>query len=55
MLRRGKLSYTWPRSIDQIPFDFANLPTEGCDAPLFPYGYGLDAETSGPLELPDCP
>ena len=51
----GKLSYTWPRSIDQIPFDFANLPADGCEAPLFPYGYGLDAETSGPLELPDCP
>jgi beta-glucosidase len=42
----GRLSYTWPRSIDQIPFDFANLPTEGCDAPLFPYGYGLDAENT---------
>ena len=50
----GKLSYTWPRSLDQIPYDFANLPAEGCDAPLFPFGYGLDAETSGPLELPDC-
>src|SRR5690606_4086831 len=22
----GKLTYTWPRSIEQIPFDFANLP-----------------------------
>ena len=37
----GQLPYTWPRTIDQIPFDFASLPTEGCDAPLFPYGYGL--------------
>jgi beta-glucosidase len=51
----GKLSYTWPRSIKQIPFDLANLPADGCDAPLFPLGYGLDAESSGPLELPDCP
>lgn len=38
----GKLPYSWPRSMSQLPFDFANLPTEGCDAPLFPFGYGLD-------------
>jgi beta-glucosidase len=37
----GKLSYSWPRSIEQLPFDFATLPSDGCDAPLFPYGYGL--------------
>ncbi len=37
----GKLSLTWPRSIDQLPFDFAHLPTTGCAAPLFPYDYGL--------------
>jgi len=39
----GKLPYTWPRSEEQIPFDFANLPTEGDDAPLYPFGYGLTA------------
>ena len=50
----GKLPYTWPRTADQLPFDFADLPAEGCSAPLFPYGYGLDAGQSGPLELPDC-
>lgn len=34
----GKLPYTWPRSVDQLPFDFATLdPGE----PLFPFGYGL--------------
>jgi beta-glucosidase len=50
----GKLSYTWPRSMDQLPFDFANLPTEGCAAPLFPFGYGLTTEQiSPPLNL-DC-
>jgi beta-glucosidase len=38
----GKLSFTWPRSMAQIPFDFDNLPTEGDDAPLFPFGYGLE-------------
>jgi beta-glucanase (GH16 family) len=42
----GRLPYTWPRSIEQLPFDFAALPTEGCDAPLFPYDYGLTYEQS---------
>lgn len=42
----GKLPYTWPRSVDQLPFDFANLASEGCDAPLFPYDYGLTYENS---------
>jgi beta-glucosidase len=51
----GKLSYTWPRTMDQIPFDFDNLPEQGCAAPLFPIGYGLDTAHSEPLELPDCP
>jgi beta-glucosidase len=37
----GKLPYTWPRSMDQIPFDF-EAPGAGDDAPLFPFGYGLD-------------
>jgi len=50
----GKLPYTWPRTVAQLPFDFENLPTEGCDAPLFPFGYGLDEESTGPLELPEC-
>ncbi len=51
----GKTPFSWPRSVEQLPFDFANLPTEGCAAPLFPYGYGLDASVSQPLELPVCP
>jgi beta-glucosidase len=51
----GKLPFTWPRSAEQLPFDLANLPTEGCDAPLFPYGYGLDTSISQPLALPVCP
>ncbi len=37
----GKLPYTWPRSMDQLPFDFSKLATEGDAAPLFPFGYGL--------------
>ncbi len=40
----GKLSFTWPRSVDQLPFDFSAIPTEGCEAPLFPFGYGLTAD-----------
>jgi beta-glucosidase len=47
----GKLPYTWLRSIEQLPFDFDNLPSEGCAAPLFPYGYGLsyaDASAAAP-------
>ncbi len=51
----GKLSYTWPRSMEQIPFDFGNIPSEGCHAPLFPYGYGLTTEDSTPLEILVCP
>ncbi len=51
----GKLSFTWPRTNDQLPFDFDTLPTEGCAAPLFPFGYGLTAEDTDPLVLPDCP
>ncbi|MCA9945851.1 MAG: glycoside hydrolase family 3 C-terminal domain-containing protein [Anaerolineales bacterium] len=34
----GKLPYTWPRSVEQLPFDFATLDEA---APLFPFGYGL--------------
>ncbi len=37
----GKLSFTWPRQMSQLPFDFKTLPTQGEDAPLFPFGYGL--------------
>jgi beta-glucosidase len=36
----GKLPFTWPRAMDQLPFDFDRLPA-GCDGPLFPFGYGL--------------
>ncbi len=38
---KGKLPYTWPRSMNQLPFDFNNLPTSSDAAPLFPFGYGL--------------
>ena len=50
----GKLPYSWPRSNDQLPFDFKNLAAEGCAAPLFPFGYGLSTTDPSPV-LPDCP
>jgi beta-glucosidase len=50
----GKLAYTWPRSNSQLPFDFKNLETTGCGAPLFSYGYGLTTNDPSPI-IPDCP
>ena len=51
----GQLSFTWPRTMAQLPFDFDNMVTEGCDAPLFNYGYGL-TYASGETVVPiDCP
>ncbi len=51
---KGKLPFTWQRWNSQLPFDFANLPTSGCDAPLFAYGYGLTTKDKAPL-IPPCP
>lgn len=50
----GKLPYTWPRWNQQLPLDFPNLPKEGCEAPLFPFGYGLAASDPSPRQL-NCP
>ncbi len=50
----GKLPYSWPRAMGQIPFDFTTLPETGYDAPLFPYGYGLDATNPQPVTVPEC-
>ena len=36
----GKLPYTWPRSTDQLPFDFDHLINSD-NMPLFPIGFGL--------------
>lgn len=33
----GKLSFTWPRSMDQLPINVGDDPYD----PLFPFGYGL--------------
>jgi beta-glucosidase len=38
----GKLSYSWPRSNEQLPININKSAGKiGCDAPLFPFGYGL--------------
>jgi hypothetical protein len=50
----AKLPFTWQRWSSQLPFEFANLPTSGCDAPLFPYDYGLTTKEKSPVIL-DCP
>jgi beta-glucosidase len=34
----GKLSFTWPRSMDQVPLGHGKAAIEN---PLFPYGFGL--------------
>ena len=51
----GKLSYSWPRSNEQLPININNSAGKtGCDAPLFPFGYGLSYGESTPKIL-DCP
>jgi beta-glucosidase len=43
----GTLSYTWPRTNEQLPININNTPGKnGNDAPLFPLGYGLNATVS---------
>lgn len=52
----GKLPYTWPRWDNQLPINFNNSTgLTGCDAPLFPYGFGLGEAGSQPIEWLDCP
>ena len=36
----GKLPFTWPKSMDQLPFNLSS-PAAGAKAPLFAFGYGL--------------
>jgi beta-glucosidase len=38
----GKTAYSWPRTNEQLPINVNNtMDKTGCDAPLFPFGYGL--------------
>jgi beta-glucosidase len=50
----GKLSFSWPRTLAQLPININNIGDKtGCDAPLFPFGYGLTAGDETP-EFLDC-
>jgi len=50
----GKLSYSWPRSNEQLPININNSANKtGCDAPLFPFGYGLEYGDPSP-EIEPC-
>ena len=50
----GKLSYSWPRSNEQLPININNSANKtGCDAPLFPFGYGLEYGDPSP-EILEC-
>lgn len=50
----GKTAYSWPRSNEQLPINVnTSAGTAGCDAPLFPFGYGLAYGESTP-EILEC-
>ena len=50
----GKLSFSWPRSNEQLPININNSTNKtGCDAPLFPFGYGLGYGEPSP-EILEC-
>ena len=50
----GKTAYSWPRSNEQLPINVNNAAGKtGCDAPLFPFGYGLTYGEPSP-EILDC-
>ena len=50
----GKLSYSWPRSNEQLPININNSADKtGCEAPLFPFGYGLEYGDPSP-EILNC-
>jgi beta-glucosidase len=50
----GKLSYSWPRSNEQLPININNSEGKiGCDGPLFPLGYGLTYGETAP-EVLEC-
>ena len=50
----GKSAYSWPRSNEQLPININNsVDKTGCDAPLFPFGYGLTYGEPSP-EILEC-
>jgi len=50
----GKTAYSWPRTNEQLPINVNNSKDKtGCDAPLFPFGYGLSYGEPSP-EILEC-
>ena len=50
----GKLSYSWPRSNEQLPININNSAGKtGCEGALFPFGYGLEYGKPSP-EIVEC-
>ncbi|GBL19605.1 lysosomal beta glucosidase [Anaerolineaceae bacterium] len=49
----GKLPFSWPRTVEQLPFAPGNAT--GCAAPLFAFGYGLSTAGHTAVTVPDCP
>jgi beta-glucosidase len=48
----GKTPYSWPRTNEQLPINVNNSGDKtGCDAPLFPFGYGLTIGEPSPALL----
>jgi beta-glucosidase len=51
----GTTPYSWPRSNEQLPINVNNSEgLTGCQAPLFPFGYGLGDPSAVPIEWADC-
>lgn len=51
----GRLPFTWPRFNGQLPMNKNNsLQLKGCDAPLFPFGFGLGEAGSKAIKWLDC-
>ncbi|GAB4495508.1 MAG: glycoside hydrolase family 3 N-terminal domain-containing protein [Anaerolineales bacterium] len=48
----GKLPYTWPRGVEQLPMNINTLNDKtGCNGPLFSFGYGLKTDDPSPVIL----
>ncbi len=53
---KGKLPYSWPRSNAQLPINENNAAGKtGCEAPLFPLGYGLGEGGQEAMQWMECP
>jgi beta-glucosidase len=51
----GRTPYTWPRSNGQLPINVNNSAgLTGCQAPLFPFGYGLGDAAGTPIVWIEC-